>query len=162
MLNLKKKKIRWKKNINITCTLWIRIRVYYECQKTIGDNLAVAGAQTFTRIILYGDWIFVISRRLFNNSPNKNVVNAKRSSRYSHVCWRIWTSLSTKLLMGHLYTIFTYPNLIQKFKEELEPCRINWLDAITNTSIREKCSHQKQNENTQNPKSIQSYMHVCR
>lgn len=36
--------------------------------------------------------------------------------------------------MGHLYTIFTYPNLIQKFKEELEPCRINWLAAITTTS----------------------------
>lgn len=36
--------------------------------------------------------------------------------------------------MGHLYTIFTYPNLIQKFKEELEPGRINWLAAITTTS----------------------------
>lgn len=88
-------------------------------------------------------FFFLFGLALYMSNKNHN-----ETQRISYVCWRIWTSLSTKLLMGHLYTIFTYPNLIQKFKEELEPCRIIWLAAITTTHsyATSQCSHQFKNE----------------
>lgn len=105
------------------------------------------------------------SREINTNEQIDEMFKKIAPDNAQRICWRIWTSSSTKLLTVHLYTIFTYPNLIQKFKEELRThaALIGWLQlhtytyAYAYTNRWADDSHQATHEITS---SIATHMHI--